>query len=412
MSESGEKTEQPTSKKLDDAKKKGQVPQSQDIHKLFITGVGFETLVAFKDRILIDINMLFTTTISQLDGPFLKSLETLAKESVFTLFKSSIFVLLFVVVARAVSSWIQFGFLIVPSAVTPNIEKLNPMNTIKQLFSMAKLVELALNIIKFGILLSVFYVVVVDSLNEIVLTSTGTLMFAITAGADVFIYAARLSLVLLAIVCVFDLMLQRKIFTKQHMMTKDEVYREYKQQEGDPHTKAQRKAFGRELVESGPAPVQAADDANVVIVNPTHFAIALRFIPGEDPLPKILCKGVDDRAKEIIARAKQNDTVIIRYVSLARELYSTGKEGVAIPRATLKPIAAVYRAVFKTIEDKEAQSTPSGMIAHSHQETPHKDLSDQDALSQDSFGKDSSGQNDGYESPATNNSNDDIEVLH
>lgn len=356
MSESGEKTEQPTSKKLEDAKKKGQIPQSQDIHKLFITGVGFEGLVATKDSILNNIHVMFSSNMQSLNGPFFEALEHMVKESLITLLKCSIFILLFVIVARLISGWLQFGFIIVPNAVSPNISKLNPISSIRQLFSVKKLVELLLNIAKCFILFAVFYVVIFDSLSDIVLTSTGTIAFALSAGTDIFIYAARLSFVLLAIVCILDLILQKHFFTKQHMMSKDEVFREYKQQEGDPHTKAQRKALGREIVNSAPASTKSVDEANAVIVNPTHFAVALRFIPDEDALPKILCKGVDDRALEIIARARAKNIAVIRYVSLARELYSTGKEGRIIPRATLKPIAAVYRGIFQALEQNQNTS--------------------------------------------------------
>lgn len=350
MSSSGEKTEQPTRKKLDDARKKGQVPQSQDVHKLLVTGVGFELVIATKDYMLVNINDMFVSNINALNTPFNDVLGGLIKETIFTGLKCSLLILLAVIVARLVSGWMQFGLLMAPETLIPSLDKLNPINAIKQIFSVKKIVELLLNIAKCIVIFAIFYVITFDSLGDILLSATGNIQMAVEAGSDIFIFAARVSITLLLVISILDFLLQKKFFIKQHMMTKDEVFREYKQQEGDPQTKAQRKALGREIVESAPASIKSVDEANAVVVNPTHFAVALRYIPGEDPLPKILCKGVDERASEIIKRAYNNNTPVIRYIWLARTLYSTGKEGRLIPKQTLKPAAAVYKSVFELLD--------------------------------------------------------------
>lgn len=350
---SGEKTEEPTEQKLENARKKGQVAQSQDINKLFVTLAGFELIIALKDSFMEKIQVMMLLPLARINDPFLFSAKEIA-ERVFTMgLIMSLTIIAAVVVARMLASWIQFGFLMAPETLAPSLNKLDPVSNIKNLFSIKKIIELLSNIAKAAVLAFVFYSVIMKAMPDILLMSTGTLTLSINASSDIFIFAARLSLIFFGIIAIGDFIVQKHFFIKGQKMSKDEIFREYKQSEGDPQTKGERKALGRELIESGPAPVAKVDEATAVVVNPTHFAIALRYIPGETPLPKMLCKGVDERAQEIIARARENGIPVVRYIWLARTLFSTGKENAYIPRAVIKPMAAVFRAI-KEMEDADS----------------------------------------------------------
>lgn len=346
---SGEKTEKPTDKKLNDARKKGQVAQSQDINKLFVTAAGFETLFALQDVILEKIQSIFIITIASLDDPFIFALKQLFKQLLSIGMSISFMVIAAVVVFRILASNVQFGFLMAPSSLAPSLNKLNPVSNIKNTFSVKKIIELLTNIAKALVLSFVFYSVIKNSLADIVFMGFGNLSFSIDVGIDLFVFAARLSLLIFGVLAIIDFLVQKHFFIKGQKMSKDDIFREYKQAEGDPQMKGERKAVARELAQSGPAPVANTDEATAVVVNPTHFAVALRYVPGETPLPKLLCKGVDDRAQEIIKRAKDKDIPVIRYVWLARTLFSKGKENRYIPRDVIKPMAAVFR-VIKEIE--------------------------------------------------------------
>lgn len=350
---SAEKTEQPTDKKLRDSRKKGQIAQSQDVNKLFVTIAGFELLIALKDTFIQKIQSMMdiALSMSMTDTSFLLAAKDVAWRMLEIALSMVLILLAAVILARFTAGWIQFGLLIAPEAMKLDMQKLNPVSNGKNLFSMKKVVELLVNIAKAIVLFTVFYWVIKSNLPEIILSATGTLDKSIDIGADIFTFAARLSLLIFGTLAILDFIAQKALFIKSQKMTKDEVFREYKQAEGDPQIKAGRKALGQELVNSPPLE-KSIDDATAVVVNPTHFAIVLRYVPGETPLPKVLCKGVDERAQQIIQMAKDKDVPIIKYVWLARTLFSTTKENRYIPRGVIKPMAAVFRAI-KEMEASE-----------------------------------------------------------
>ncbi len=345
-----EKTEQPTDKKLRDAKAKGQVAQSQDVNKWFITVAGFEVVIAMKDVIMEKIQSLFLITISSIDYPFLFAVKQLTKQLIMIGLSITLLVASAVIVSRVLANCVQFGFIMVPNNIMPSLKKLDPLTNLKNIVSVKKIIELISNVVKAILIAIIFYYIISSSISGIIFTATGTLSYSLEAGVDLFVAAARISLVTFGILALLDYMVQRHFFMKGQMMSKDEIFREYKASEGDPQVKGQRKQFARELLEGDPAPVKSVDDASAVVVNPTHFAVALRYVPGETPLPKMLCKGVDERAQEIIDRAREKKVPIIRYVWLARTLFSTGKENRYIPRRVIKPMAMVFRAIMEMEE--------------------------------------------------------------
>ncbi|MFT6388864.1 MAG: type III secretion protein U [Cellvibrionaceae bacterium] len=350
---SSEKTEEPTDKKLRDSRKKGQVAQSQDVNKLFVTIAGFELLIALKDSLIEKIQSMMdiALSLSMADAPFEFAATEVAGRMIYIGLGITLTLCCAVIVARFVAGWIQFGFLIAPESMKLDMNKLDPVSNGKNLFKMKKVVELFVNIAKATVLFFVFYYIIETNLNDIVLSATGTLEKSIDIGANIFVYAARISLLIFGILAMVDFVIQKHLFIKSQKMTKDEVYREYKQAEGDPHVKAGRKQLGQEIVNSSPVQ-ESVDDASAVVVNPTHFAIVLRYVPGETPLPKVLCIGADERAQQIIRLAKEGNVPVIKYVWLARTLYRTGKENRYIPRGVIKPMAAVFKAI-KEMEASE-----------------------------------------------------------
>ncbi|WP_086929870.1 type III secretion system export apparatus subunit SctU [Agarilytica rhodophyticola] len=354
MSESsGEKTEEPTPKKLEDARKKGQVAQSQDINKLFTTSVGFEMFIAIREHMMNTIENMMLQPLARLNDDFVFAASSVAKSVLLNALTLCLPVLAVIIVARFCAAWVQFGFLMSPESAMPKLSKFNPISNAKNLVSPQKLMEFFFNIVKVIVLTCVFYVIVKNSIHQIVLFPTGNLTFSLDGGADILTIILRICLMIFLIIAVVDFMVQKHFFIKQQKMTKDEVFREFKQMEGDPTIKGQRKQLAQELASGdGGAVEQAVPDADAVVVNPTHFAVAISYKPGETPLPMILCKGYDKRAKDIIKVARENNIPIIRYVWLARTLYRRGRAGKFIPRPTLRPMAAVLRAI-KEIDEND-----------------------------------------------------------
>lgn len=359
MSEqSGEKTEEPTEKKLEDGRKKGQVAQSQDVHKLFITAVGFEIIIALHNSYIEKIIYVFHLAFNSSNEDFFVAINNLFFESSKLYFFVIIPFFFAVIISRIAASFVQFGFLFAPEALKMDLNHISPVKNSKNLINKKKIVEFIGNIVKAILLATIVLTLIKIFINEILLLSFSNLFISIDFSIILFSYVLRISLFVFLIISVIDFILQKKIFIKSMMMTKDEVFREYKQQEGDPEVKSERKFFGRQLIEDGGEIQKKVKDSDAIVVNPTHFAIALKYKPGETPLPVIQSKGVDDRAKEIIAYAEKYNIPVVRYVILARTLFRVGREGKFIPRSTLKPMAAVFRAI-RQIEASQKEGAPN-----------------------------------------------------
>ena len=157
---------------------------------------------------------------------------------------------------------------------------------------------------------------------------------------------------ILLVMALVDFAMQKYFHNKTLKMSIDEVKREYKESEGDPHMKGHLSALRQEVLESEPEDIEGSvRQADAIVVNPTHYAVALYYRNGETPLPQILCKGVDDKAKTIIAFARKYDKPIIRYVWLARTLYA--HKGLYIPKPTLQAVAAIYHALKPILQEED-----------------------------------------------------------
>jgi len=354
---SGEKTEMPTDKKLKDGRQKGQVAKSQDMDKLFVTAAGFNLLIAMVDSYLEKVTKLITQSVESINTNFNVSATILTKEALTTWLSIVLPFLGVVIVARFLAGFAQFGLIYAPKALKMDMKKFSPVSNGKNLVSKKKFVEFFSNVVKASVLALVVYSVVRGYLPDIVQTPFSNFSVSIELGVTVFSYILRISLAIFLIIAVIDFMIQKKIFIKSMKMTKDEVYREFKQSEGDPTIKSERQALGRELASGGgSATKESVSQSDAVVVNPTHFAVALRYQPGETPLPIIKCKGVDGRALDIIKYAEEHQVPVIRYISLARSLFHTGREGKFIPRPTLLPVASVFKAL-KEIEEEGADTS-------------------------------------------------------
>lgn len=356
MSDSaGEKTEAPTPKKLQDSRKKGQVAQSQDINKLFVTLIGIELFIMMHASLLEDIKYLFEVSFQlQIRNDFSEIARTLISECLGVFLNFTAILLLAVILARLTSGFSQFGFLIAPEALKIDMKKLSPVSNVKNLFSKKKLVEFFGNILKAIILALIFTQVVRTALPYILLLPNTDLKTSIDYSIHIFSQVSRFSLAFFLIISLIDFKLQKAIFIKQMKMTKDEVFREYKQTEGDPQIKAERKAFGQEMAFSEGSEIkQSVASSDAIVVNPTHFAIAIEYKPGLTPLPIIRAKGVDARAKQIIEYARKAEVPVVRHITLARYLFRVGQENTFIPRPSLQAMALVLRTINEAKENNK-----------------------------------------------------------
>ena len=252
---------------------------------------------------------------------------------------------------KLASSWLQFGFLFAPGVLTPDFNRLNPFNQAKQMFSPQSLMTLLTGLIKALLICGVLYQVIGPSLGALVGLVNADLPGYITALVVLFRYLLHVCLGLLLVLAAVDFGLQRYFFARRMRMTHVEVVKEYKGMEGDPHIKMLRRALAQELAHEAPAArAPALEEADVLLINPTHFAVALYYRPPQNPLPTLIAKGADAQARRMIDRARAADVPVVQCVWLARTLYNI-ETGHCISRDTLQAVALVYRALRELEDD-------------------------------------------------------------
>jgi flagellar biosynthetic protein FlhB len=246
-----------------------------------------------------------------------------------------------------IGNYAQVGFLFTTHPLIPKFDKLNPVNGFKQLFSQKRLLEVLKQLLKFVLVGIVVYSSVKDALQPIVsMPRIGISASLIVAGsllADIFIKVGMLFLV----IAIADFFLQKRIFKKSMMMTKDEVKREYKESEGDPEQKGERKRLAHELIMQGdPQRVKTAD---AVITNPSHIAIAIEYDQKNHSAPVIVSKGMGLHAQKIKDIAKSFHVPILRNIPLAQALNKLDIDD-EIPEELYQAVAEVLTFVHELKE--------------------------------------------------------------
>ena len=350
MAESaGEKTELPTPKKLRDARQKGQVCTSKDIVSTAILVILFALLAWMGVALMEDMEQLLRFLGGGIEHNGVGDVMESSKLTIIYILKHSFIFVLVAAIIGIVGNVAQIGFLFTLDPILPKMEKLNPVEGAKKIFSVKNLFEFLKNVVKVCFLGYLVYKIIWASVPELLTMCYGTV-------DDVF-PCLKLMLKRLAVytafgyivIAVVDRLFQGRNFTKQMMMTKDEVKREYKEMEGSAEIKQAQRQFRDEIL-NGPDPVKATKDSSVVVTNPTHIAVAISYKPEEAPLPKVMAMGADKVAAIIRRAAMEEGIPILENVPLARRLYAEAKVEEFIPLALVEPVAQVLKWV-KSLND-------------------------------------------------------------
>jgi type III secretion protein U len=345
MRESGEKTEPPSPKKIRDARAKGQVARSQEVVTTFslmavvayIWATWNSTLGALI-RIMDEIAMLER-------GDFrvnaYKALSVTFSESVGILLP----VLGVTLFAGFAANYLQTGSVFSIEAVMPKLDKVSPGAGFKRIFSMKQLVDVLKSVVKIVFLSILLYFVIRDAIGAYVVSLRCGLPCFANATTYVLGQIFLCSALAFLIVAGFDFIYQRHSYTKSLMMSKDEVKREYKESEGDPHIKGHRKQLAHELLMSDS--VDRARKGTAVVINPTHFAVVMRYEAEEMPLPVVTVKGRNNHAHLIRAEAERAGVPVFRNVRLAQALYATTEIDEYVPEELFDAVAEVLAWVAK-----------------------------------------------------------------
>lgn len=353
-----EKNKKPTKKKLDDAAEKGQVPHSPAL-------VRFVSSVALLELIL-DTRATWLPLLQNVLGQTLERLESssfhddIPVESIAipTLAVAGLLGAIatgFSAALGVVANILQTGFIIAPKAM-PHWESFDVMANITQMFSAERLSELGLSITKVVCISVMGYLSIYSCLDTILHLGDQSLEKGMDLILDLVAFVERRAMAAILPLVLLDWAVKRYMFMKQMYMSEEEVKQERKDSDGSPETKNQRKKISREIILN--EAMQRIKKADVLVTNPTHFAVALLFRMDVTPLPIVLARGHDDMARKMIEVARKEGVPIVRFVWLARTLFSVGREDQPIPRLTLRAVAAVYVALHKLTTTGGSASEP------------------------------------------------------
>lgn len=355
-----EKTEKATPRKRKKAREEGQVLQSREINTSLTLLAAFVLLFLLSGYIGSSIRLvshqIFDEHLLNENLYNITNIQLLSMNMILRIMLIFLPLALTVLVIGVICSYLQVGFLITPKPIQPKLSKLDPVKGLKKLFSLEKVIELFKSLIKIFIIGYVVYRYVVGQLETIfsmmameidqiiLITSRITLNIGLRAG---------LILVLLAVI---DYFYQRYEYEKKLKMSKQEVKDEHKQIEGDPKIKS--KIRQKQMQISMRRMMQEIPKADVIITNPTHYAVAIQYSPEKYSAPLVLAKGQNLIAQNIKKQAALYDIPTVENIYLARTLYETVEIGQVIPPELYEAVAEVLAYVYQMnkMKPKEARS--------------------------------------------------------
>ncbi len=342
-----QKTEDPTPKRIEESRKKGQVALSRELNNwimLLTATILIGTLGAHVMRSLTNHMRSYIEHAHAFpSGP--GGVAMALGDSFWGILGILALPFLVLMFAAFIGPFVQVGPLFAPGAIKPSLSKISPIQGLKRLFSKRALMEFAKGVLKISIIATVGLVLLYPFY--------GAIEHLVGAPVQVTLYELLLLvmrlmagiLVALIVIAVIDVAFQRTEHMKKIRMTRQEVKDEYKQTEGDPHVRAKLRQLRAE--KSRQRMMQAVPQADVIITNPTHFSIALKYDPDKMDAPVCVAKGIDDMALRIREVAKEHDITLYENPPLARILYDTVDIDEVIPAEHYKAVAEIISYVFK-----------------------------------------------------------------
>ena len=342
-----DKTEEPTPKKKKDARKQGNIAKSAEVNKAM-------TFIA----ILVVIYMMSGSIISELQGFIVNilsgdfsmtmndnTIKILMFKVMMSFMKIVLPISLIIMVFGILGSLIQTGLFFSMESLKPKFSKLNPLTGLKNMFSMKAIVNLIKSMVVICIMIYLGYSFMSKNFEGIIKSGDIYLPYLFNIVLDLIKSILTSITLAVAVVAALDYGYEKFSHKKGLKMTKQEVKEEYKQMEGDPHIKGKIKQKQRQMANQ--RMMQAVPSSTVIVTNPTHISIAIRYEQGNDTTPIVVAIGVDEVAFRIREIAKSHDIPIIENVPLARLIYKEVDIDQEIPEEMYKAVAEVLVAVYK-----------------------------------------------------------------
>ena len=351
-----EKTEQPTGKKLSDARNKGQLPRSKEAGTFFVLMSGVISLWVFSSMLAKGMRqvMLNSFTLTKEQAFTVDEMRRIFIQDILSIAPPILLIALIVAVCAFIGNVLIGGYNFSTQALTPKFSKLNPISGIKRLVSPNSLIELVKGIAKVACIGSICYFMLSGKEDAILRLSYIDPMSAISEAISMLFFIMLIVVCAMIPIVMIDVPFQKWNYIRQLRMTKQEVKDEYKNTEGNPQIKSKIKSMqfqmaARRMMKNVPT-------ADVVVTNPTHYAVALKYDPDGPTAPLVVAKGVDEIAEKIKEIARESGVPVIPIPPLARSLYYTTELDTPIPRGLFKAVAHVLAWVMGMKAFKEGKS--------------------------------------------------------
>ncbi|WP_343698712.1 flagellar biosynthesis protein FlhB [Caulobacter sp.] len=340
------KTEDPSAKKLSDARAKGDVVKSQDIPQLASLAGAISVILIAGGWLTRDLAAALYPFIAHAGTTEISSggAMVVMKQAVMAAMPPLLLVMIVTAVLGVIGNVAQTGFMLTPEKIKPDFKKLDLLKGLGRIFGMDGMVQFAKSTIKFLVTGFIAYMVLKPHVGE-VRNLVGMDVASLLPEAMKLSKSLMLAVLLLLIaMAAIDWFWQRQRFMTRMRMTLQEVKDEFKQSDGDPHIKGKRRQI--QMQRSRQRMMQAVPKATVVVMNPTHYAVALKYEPGETPAPLCVAKGVDELALKIRAVAEEHGVMVLEDPPLARALYASVEIDEEIPVEHFEAVAKVISFIM------------------------------------------------------------------
>lgn len=341
----GERTEEPSAKRRDDFRNKGQVAQSKEVTTAALLTISLVFWIFYMPTFWEGLTELISS-LWQSSGQYQLSSSSVINLAVFILQDTGLLLapfFLVVLIVGFLSSILQFGWLLTGKPLTPDFSKLDPIKGMGRIFSKRSLVELVKTLAKVSLIAWIAYSTVLNRIDEaLILIDTSTITTLIFIGKTAALILAKVC-GLLILLAMLDLLFVRWEMEEKMKMTKQEVKEEYKETEGDPLIKSQIRAIQQEMARK--RMMAEVPSADVVITNPTHISVAIKYANGKMEAPVVIAKGADFIALKIRETAREHNVPIVENPPVARLLHKIDL-GATIPETMFKAVAEILAHVY------------------------------------------------------------------
>ncbi len=349
FADSDEKTEEPTQKRKQDARKKGQVFKSTELNSAVVLLAVFVCLKTFGlglyAKMVELMNLTFEVYMIKDDLFTISGIMALATELAVRFFSALLPIFAFAILVGVIANLMQSGLIFTTESIKPKFSNINPINGLKQTFSLKNTAEFfTKTLLKVAVVGFIAYSTIKDNytaiINTLNLNASSIAQYIMGTIVDLGIKISMW----LVVVAIIDVVVQIRKHRKDLRMTKQEIKEEFKQTEGNPQIKGKIKQKQRQMAVN--RMMQQIPKADVVITNPTHFAVAIKYSPEENDAPIVIAKGQDYLAFRIKEIAKENKVEIVENKALARTLYAAVEIGDPIPEELYQAVAEILAYVY------------------------------------------------------------------